>query len=765
MRLTLRTLLAYLDDVLAPSEASELRHRIEESEFASTLVQRIRHTLQRLRLNAPKVDGRGLGLDANSVAEYLDSNLPADSMAEFEKICLESDVHLAEIAACHQILAKVLSEPANVPDTLRDHILQLKDLGPRVESHRNNGATSQGSTSQLEEKHSEGASSVEPPLHEPPVAAPPVAAEETIAASKPAVTGAPPIRPKLEVPDYLKPEPRKTSPASVLGVISLLAAIAAVVLLFVGPLKEYNPLLNSDNTKLANNEEPKLEPPVDNSKTNTETDTTPGDKVAAVTPDDEMATEPEKTTPDNSDGGPDGPATTTPPETTPPDPMPAESTAENPLREGEPVASAEKPAEPKEGEPEGSGSTEAPPLPKPPQPATVEPPTGGIGRFISDETLLARLSEGANKTVVWDRVSPRDILSDNALYISLPVYRPQITLSSGVQITAVGEGEFAFQRADEEGVLGLRATYGRYLLHTIGLANVRTNLDLAGIRGTLNLGAADADVAIEVVNYLPPGGDPALASKAIVHLIALEGPVKFTSGGKEYTIKPKNVLVLTADEEPQKVGPIVPPDWIDPRKTSTLDRDASKIVEGAVPFDRSLILTLEEMRDHRRLDVRVQVARCLACLEKYDLIISHLDDEAYRAFWIRYLDTLRMQVARGGDTAKRLEDQLILARGEKEGSGLYRMLLGYSPEQLSDRAAGDLVENLSYIKTIVRVFSIDSLRRITGSQHLYNAGQPPDRKENRTAITKWQNLLKDGEIVYAKKPGPTSDYRLADEPK
>ena len=55
------------------------------SHSAELLVERIRTATRRARLGAPKVEGRGIGLDANSVAEYLDSTLPAERVADFEQ--------------------------------------------------------------------------------------------------------------------------------------------------------------------------------------------------------------------------------------------------------------------------------------------------------------------------------------------------------------------------------------------------------------------------------------------------------------------------------------------------------------------------------------------------------------------------------------------------------------------------------------------------------------------------------------------------------
>src|SRR6185436_13130547 len=125
MRLTLRTLLAYLDDVLDPADKEELAQKIQSSDFAEDLVHRTRDTVRRLRLSAPQLIGNGVGLDPNSVAEYLDNVMPPDAVGDYERICLESDVHLAEAAACHHVLTMILGQPADVDPITRQRMYTI----------------------------------------------------------------------------------------------------------------------------------------------------------------------------------------------------------------------------------------------------------------------------------------------------------------------------------------------------------------------------------------------------------------------------------------------------------------------------------------------------------------------------------------------------------------------------------------------------------------------------------------------------------------
>lgn len=207
MRLTLRTLLAYLDDVLDPVDKEELAKKIESSEFAEDLVHRTRDTVRRLRLSAPQVIGTGMGLDPNTVAEYLDNVMPPEQVGDFERICLESDVHLAEATACHHVLTMILGSPADVDPLARQRMYTIvHDTGTGKQYRAEPAHVPQAATA---------AAAPAVPANRTPMPAP--------------VAPAPAQRQAMEVPDYLRAGPWWRSTIAVAG-------LSAVVLAGIGLL-------------------------------------------------------------------------------------------------------------------------------------------------------------------------------------------------------------------------------------------------------------------------------------------------------------------------------------------------------------------------------------------------------------------------------------------------------------------------------------------------------------------------------------------------
>jgi hypothetical protein len=123
MRLTLRTLLAWLDDTLHPTQVREIGNQVASSPLAQELSERIHRVTRQRRLSVPSGSGAD-GIDPNIVASYVDNDLDPEAVSEYEKKCLTSDVNLAEVASVHQILS-LLGQKVQVPAAARSRMYQL----------------------------------------------------------------------------------------------------------------------------------------------------------------------------------------------------------------------------------------------------------------------------------------------------------------------------------------------------------------------------------------------------------------------------------------------------------------------------------------------------------------------------------------------------------------------------------------------------------------------------------------------------------------
>lgn len=815
MRLTLRTLLAYLDDWLDPEDAVELGKRIEENKFATELVHRIRTRVRMLRLAAPKLDGKGIGLDPNSVAEYLDNTMPPDRVPDFEKVCLESDVHLAEVASCHQVLAIVQERQAPVDPALRQRMYRLIDLDPDAV----------------------GQVLIEPPL--PDEAGDAVGVGGRLAE---------PLPPSFSVTTRsaqvaAASESAAGAAGASLRLGRLLGTVAAVFLLVVvslrlmGPFDPTHPLAGliglgsagsgggsevaqGDGTggasgaaasdqrggasqaaaaggpagsgagnqpDVAASGDAELGPgapgkddrakgrgaaggeagaadnePADGGQRPARGTVVKGKQAAGGDADGEGDAQP------GDVGNPVASGDAKPrPERPMDDPAvdmtddakPAGQAGKGAIAEGgragEPVG---KPrigptGKTAAGKTAGGGRVPAKPMDEPAEAANP----AEVGRYVSEEHVLARFNPADGS---WQRLVRNSPLAAGDRVVSLPIYRPQIVLAAGAQVMLVGETEIEFragQPGDEAEVVLRR---GRAVIGSLGKPGVVLPLNLGGRRGIARLVDVSSEMAIEVRNYMRPGDEPEKSeSEVVVEIFARQGKFGWTpEGGTEEVVSAGEELVQLGQDTPVIERASLPA-WTDAKSVAKLDRDASEQLEAFLAPDRPLTLSLEERTKFRQTEVRSLAARALAELGEYEAAIRELGTETQHSYWGAAVDALRVAMARSPESAARVRAALERLRNE-DAAVLYRLLRDYSPEQLEKGGADELVKYLEHRALDVRVVAFETLRRITGSTLTYR----PERtqEQQRLPLQQWKKRAKDGQVVYKVLPSPLPERKVGD---
>lgn len=751
MRLTLRTLLAYLDDLLDPSDAVEMGKRIEENKIATELVHRIRTRMRLLRLGAPKVEGKGIGVDPNSVAEYLDNTLAPDRVLDFEKVCLESDVHLAEVASCHQILAAVLDKPATVEPALRQRMYNLIHLGGAV-------------TSSGPPPVASGYDDPLGPTVEPPVASPPPVASHATSTDKTST---------------------ETTSAPWKPLLLLAGSLAAVFLLVLGGLRAMGPfdgrhpiasLLGMGHHEVAlGNGGESLES--GNSTASRKPQDSPGERLGGVNADEAAGSAGNEPA---TDANRVGDATAKP------------GNPGNPANSGNPnqVGSENSPAiealagnrvEGGAGEPTPDGGRFVPNAPAAeaapkagvvgapvrglPQPGLAQPgltdvvggkPEAGVApvekpaeaslelaRFLSEEHIVCRQS---SEDQLWYRLARGTRLLDGDHVISLPVYRPQFALSTGVQLMLVGEGSVHFKGLGDGEIPELGVDYGQLLLSVTGRPGSVVEVNLAGQPGTLKFVDVDAEVAVEVRRILPVGSDPAeVMPQVVISIATRRGRVGWLAeGGQELQIQNGQVCEFLLGEAPVTRTAEFP-DWASPPSMGGLDRQASEHLAGFVRLDRPVTLSLEELAEFRKTEVRSLAARCLGVLGQYEQLWRELGSDKQYSYWDEAVDALREGLARSPQDAAEIRKSLEDLR-KRQADDLLRMLRGYDAQQLAQGGAAQLVDFLEHDDLDVRVLAFENLRRITESTHNYRPEKPAEAR--KVQIQEWRKQLKEGRIAY-----------------
>jgi hypothetical protein len=789
MRLTLRTLLAYVDDILDPDDAQDLARKIEESEFAGALLERRRDLLRKLRLGAPEPLGGSTGLDPNTVAEYLDNTLPPEHVADVERVCLESDVHLAEVSACHQVLTLVLGSPAEVEPACRRRLYGVGQ--PQAAEH----------------------AGTQPPR-----------ADET-AAPRPG-----------ELPDYLRPRRRASgwvalvslagagfalwcSPASrqvawhwIQQAVTVRPAVPAVDRTRDSEPPATDPVpafsTHASEPTLASDANPQAELLASDSALHSAQDTdqlAPGPSLndappgasgedptgtpaaaehqtpaatpqssalaegaAWETPGDEAGGSPPN--PDSASAGtiepappvvgsqepssdrdlasgsptltwPGEPALPTETGTEPPAPEPAETAVvESQPAEGAPPVAEAGPAPP--GEIASSASisgagAESTERSTPVVPASYSPP-----RLASETASLWRLDPADGQ---WRPLAAGEALSAGNRLAGWPLSRPQLELGSGLTVELVGGARLALAPPPTAGLPGLELEEGRLVARFLGPAGQTLELQSGAVALAVS---APGPAALALETACAAKTDRASTDELVrsFQLHVLEGSLEWRVGtaSPTTTAAPAVIRVLsdgTASAEPSAAAP----SWVLPRPASASDERASAELRSSLESGQTATTALRKLALSKQPAVRRAAIEGLTALDEFAPAAAALADPGEKVFWPTAAALLQSGIARGQESGQRVRTALRQAYASATADELYRLLCGATLKELETGLARQLAADLDHEELAVRVLAFWNLRQLSRATYGYQPEQTAAKR--RQAVQRWQKQLAAGRIA------------------
>ncbi|MBY0588672.1 hypothetical protein K2X85_15980 [bacterium] len=725
LRLTLRTLLAYLDDTLPPAESRHIGQQIAEEPAINDLVTRIQNVMRRTKLLADSADPDHAEVDPNDVAEYLDNVLTPSRVADLEKRLLEHDSELAEAASVHQILSLVLGKPTEIPASARERAYNL------VRGRR---------TSHIE--------------------------LEPIGPVRPGINtgGSPsPIGPRGEPID-----PPKTFSFATAGLVAgLLGLLGVTVYLTVSGQKErpMPPLAKREN-ELPPAPVPPSNPIASTPTASTTTDPVPSPISAALPADSPAIASARETRPGDSIipepvpdppvgiapksplADPDGKSSSPEESETGPvialpkdelDPVPgvdndresttlAKTPEENPL-------SKESADAPLKQEPSAS---EKPSEDRPADPVVRPVP---VATYTSQAGILLRLSEGK-----WTRLMPRAKLQSGEVIAYAEPSRAKIELPTGVTIELVGPTRLNL-RFDPTVDFSFDLLEGRLLLRGSG-EPASIQFHVGSTVGTLLLDGPEKIVTAEHRLFGPPKN---ASPNGIIHevdLTAMVGAVEWQQGGEDVAVAAGEQIVIRSDEaNPPTPSSASKPAWADPSADGAGEKILGRLSDE-VSLTGNPAEKFRELIDDNNKDIRVLAVDALAMMRQVDALVEAIRDPKHEAVRRRSLLALRTMVRERGESYALVKSTLDKTFGP-DSVPLMGLLDFRNSAMSKPRVSFQAwIEQLDSSELCIREAAISQLVDMTGRDLGFSAeGTGAQRNVSISKWNKWLDSQNDEQLI------------------
>ena len=759
MRLTLRTLLAWMDGVLPEDFARQMAEKVAGSALAQTLAGRIREVVARPTVGAPPADGRGLAADPNSAAEFLDNVLAADRLADFERCCIESDMQLAEVADCHRLLADLTAGRATVGEVDAGLAERLRAV---VAAEMRQDVAAQAMADALA-----GA-----PFGRKPLATA-GNADDTVLVSAAAARRAAPATP---------PEAASRGPLRTWAVV---ATAAAVLIGLVGVLGWS--VIRNGRRELA------VQLPVQekaNPDAKAPAETAAGDATRDHASDNSAAVkkvlepEPEPSREPVAEPSPEPVAEQSPPPT--PEPKPEPEPVPEPPSESEPqppVVPAVPPtvaARVPQGEalaiaaPAGVAAPAAAPgaapgaapvaEPAPPAAAPQQPRDAVVaGPFV----LLVGTAPAAEQPLEWQARGsdaavpvPAELVAPVFSQPELVIERVRIRLAPATRATLLRDGD---------GAVRLEVLFGRAVVVAEDPA-ARLGVTAAGISGRVTRGL-EAPLGVEVTLEREQGSDPAAAPATRRARLVSAGGIAWEQTAEDGSPAAEPLAGFAADGripagtvvawssgaadavvlEPAAAAPA----WLaGGEQVDAADRQAALGLAERLPADGPVQPALRQLAGDPRGEQRVLAAATLALLGDYDETVRQLSAEQrgrelYAGQWAKLESlTVPLALARGANAAARLAKAFADHGPAGSGETLARLARGFSAADLAAGADTWLVDALDDPHLVVRRYAFQRLTEAANPTAVDRLRYRPDGRpeQRREGVAWWREAVGQGRL-------------------
>jgi hypothetical protein len=373
--------------------------------------------------------------------------------------------------------------------------------------------------------------------------------------------------------------------------------------------------------------------------------------------------------------------------------------------------------------------------------ARAEPAPKNSIALKAENQIVALATEGQP---VWQRTESTEQVALGSQLHVLEASRPRLILDGKLELTIVGPATVASPKTSD-GTWTFGA--GRFGWANLGEEPSEVAGEFGGTRAQIRLRDPNTVMFAEVKILTPRGVDPMTAErKPDLSVWVAKGTAEVQLAvGEPHTILAGQKLQQAGDAEPAVLSEAAPA-WANAAAIRPIERQGARLMEPLISSAEPLEDALTAAFADRRTDVRSLAARGLASIGIYKPLVQTFSDPRFHAYWESHYRSLRQAIQMDPEQAKQIR-AAIQDSDRVSGDTLYRILWGFDAEQLGKEAAAKLVNSLESASLPVRVFSVEALREITGTDARYR----PDYHSNRRkdALLGWQRRLQNGEIVHS----------------